>query len=129
MTDEELYQAAGIDDLNLSKEYYSIGEVASMLGEETSAVRHWVNNCDLFNLKRSGKGNRLFRLKDVRNIFALHYLVRVEHVKLKGAALRIKEMKYAQKEASADDDLSKRDIAIRKLMSIREWLSDLEKTL
>ncbi len=40
---------------------YTIGEVAELLGENTSLVRFWSDNfTDFIHPKRNNKGNRLF---------------------------------------------------------------------
>ena len=53
----------------MEKLIYSIGEVADLLGESTSAVRFWCNSFPKeFNLKRNAKGDRQFRKADIEKL-------------------------------------------------------------
>ena len=55
-------------DKPLEKLYYTIGEVAEILGESTSLVRFWANSFpDFIKPARNKKGNRLFSAQDVSN--------------------------------------------------------------
>ena len=50
----------------MEKLYYTIGEVAEILGEQVSLVRFWNNTYPkLFSAKRNAKGNRLYVKEDV----------------------------------------------------------------
>ena len=52
-------------DKPLEKLYYTIGEVAEILGESTSLVRFWANSFpDFIKPARNKKGNRLFSAQD-----------------------------------------------------------------
>ena len=56
------------DESNKGKLYYSIGEVATMFGEQTSAIRYWEKEFAILKPKKNKKGNRLFTPKDVENL-------------------------------------------------------------
>mgnify|MGYP002682133468 FL=1 len=50
----------------MEKMYYSIGEVAQILGESTSLVRFWSTTfSDFIKPVRNKKGNRLFTAEDL----------------------------------------------------------------
>ena len=50
----------------MAKLLYTMGEVAEMLGEATSAIRYWSNYFDRYvKPQRNAKGNRLFHPEDV----------------------------------------------------------------
>ncbi|MEZ4999452.1 MAG: MerR family transcriptional regulator [Bacteroidales bacterium] len=56
------------NNLQREKLYYSIGEVAEMLGVQTSAVRYWEKEFDILKPRKNRKGNRLFTPADVENL-------------------------------------------------------------
>ncbi len=57
--------------------YYSIGEVAEMLGESTSLVRFWSTTFSEFiKPVRNKKGNRLFTAADVATSGSYNHLVK-----------------------------------------------------
>lgn len=75
----------------MEKLFYSIGEVAEIIGENTSLVRYWSNEfSSLLKVERSGRGDRKFRKEDVETIKQIHYLVNVKGLTLEGAAKALK---------------------------------------
>ena len=74
------------------KLFYTIGEVADIINEETSLIRFWTNHFgSIINPKRNKKGNRLFSQQDVETIKLIHFLVRQQGMKLDGAYKRLIE--------------------------------------
>lgn len=79
-------------DKPLEKLYYSIGEVAEILGESTSLVRFWANSFpDFIKPSRNKKGNRLFSAQDVSNFKLIYGLVKERGMTLEGAARRMRD--------------------------------------
>jgi len=75
----------------MEKYFYTIGEVAEILGESTSLVRFWSNEFLKFiKPQRNAKGNRLFTKEDLETFKHIHLLVKVEGLTLEGAAKRLK---------------------------------------
>ena len=66
------------------KLYYSIGEVADMLGEQTSAVRYWEKEFEILKPKKNKKGNRMFTPRDVENIKIIHQLLKEKGMTIAG---------------------------------------------
>ena len=65
------------------KLYYSIGEVAEILGESTSLVRFWSDSFPEFvRPERNKKGNRKFTPADVENLRIIHHLVKDQRMTL-----------------------------------------------
>ncbi len=74
------------------KLYYSVGEVAKILGENTSLVRFWSDKFSSFiKPVRNKKGNRFFTQKDVETFKMIHHLVKESGMTLEGACLRMKQ--------------------------------------
>ena len=75
----------------MEKYFYTVGEVAEIIGESTSLVRFWANEFPKFiKPQRNAKGNRLFTKEDVETFKHIHVLVKVEGLTLEGAAKRLK---------------------------------------
>lgn len=70
----------------MEKLYYTIGEVAGILGENVSLVRFWSDSFPkLLYPKRNAKGNRMYTAEDVETFRRIHFLVRVCGMTLEGA--------------------------------------------
>jgi len=81
----------------IEKMYYTIGEVAEMLGESTSLVRFWSNKLDdIICPHKNKKGNRRFLAEDVANFKILHRLIKEQGMTIEGARKRIKENKEGE---------------------------------
>lgn len=78
----------------MEKLYYSISEVAEILGENISLVRFWSNNFKRFlKLSRSSKGNRQYTSEDITTLKEIHFLVKEKGMTLEGAAKELSEHK------------------------------------
>ena len=74
----------------MEKLYYSIGEVAGILGESVSLVRFWSNSFPkLIKPQRNAKGNRQFSAADVTTFKQIHHLVKDRGMTLEGAAQQL----------------------------------------
>ncbi len=105
----------------MEKLYYSIGDVAEILGETTSLVRFWTNSFSKYiKPHRNAKGNRLYMAEDVEFLKELHYLIKDRGLTLDGAAKLIAE---DRKKVSA------RVKAIETLKDIRKQLVAVKKSL
>ena len=112
-----------IDIQQLSKLYYSIGEVGKLLDVNPSLLRFWEKEFQLEVSKKNKKGNRLFTVKEIEKINKIYHFVKVEGYTLEGAkkALKLKEVKQENViEIDANEDLIRRLEAIKiKLLSIK----------
>lgn len=91
-----------VEKERIEKLYYTIGEVAEMLGVNHSLIRFWEKEFEVFNLKKNKKGNRLFTAKDIDLLRKIHHLVKERGFTLEGARKAMKEGRgEARKEQSA----------------------------
>lgn len=105
----------------MEKLFYTIGEIAEMLGENVSLVRFWSNSFPkLIKPKRNAKGNRLFSAADVATFKQIYFLVKEKGMTLEGAS------KQLLAEKSAIDGKVK---AIDSLKAIRAQLVEVKKSL
>jgi DNA-binding transcriptional MerR regulator len=105
----------------MEKYFYTVGEVAEILGESTSLVRFWANEFPKFiRPQRNAKGNRLFSKEDVETFKHIHLLVKVEGLTLEGAAKRLK--------GDRKDVISKGRV-LDSLKEIRQQLAEIRAEL
>jgi DNA-binding transcriptional MerR regulator len=105
----------------MAKLLYSMGEVAELLGENTSAVRYWSNYFEKFiKPARNGKGNRLFHPEDVETLQQIQLLVKKQGMTLDGAAARLAEDRRS---------VERRVKALNSLKDIRARLVEIRKGL
>lgn len=75
--------------LNPNKElklYYSIGEVAEMLGVSETLLRYWEKEFPTITPKKSGRNIRQYSQEDIEQVRLIHHLVKVKGMKLAAAA-------------------------------------------
>ncbi|MBQ0054203.1 MAG: MerR family transcriptional regulator [Bacteroidales bacterium] len=76
------------------KLFYTISEVASIIGESTTLVRFWSNSFpEYIKPSRNLKQNRMFTQKDLDAIKRIHYLVKEKGLTLDGARAMMKNNK------------------------------------
>ena len=98
------------------KLFYSIGEVASMLGEQTSAIRYWEKEFDILKPRKNKKGNRLFTPKDVENLKLIHHLLKDKGMTIAGVKKKMSEN---------PEDLKQNHEVITSLKRIKEMLINI----
>ena len=69
----------------LTKLYYSIGEVAKMFEVKPSLIRFWEKEFTLIKPKKNKKGNRMFTPVDIGHFKKIHQLVKIKGFTLEGA--------------------------------------------
>lgn len=95
------------DEILYQKMYYSIGEVANWFKVNPSLLRLWENEFDVLKPKKNGKGDRLFRPEDVKNIQLIHHLTREKKYTLEGAKDFFKNNKKAEEKFATIEGLKK----------------------
>ncbi len=111
-----------IQESELTKLYYSIGEVAKMFDVNTSLIRFWEKEFSSVKPKKNKKGNRLFSPKNILELQRIYTLVKVEGHTLEGAkkALRSNDPK-------ATPTTSELDAVIEDLERIKYRLLKLKR--
>ena len=76
----------------MEKLFYSIGEVAGILGESVSLVRFWSNSFPKFiKPQRNAKGNRLYHPEDIDTLKQIQFLLKKQGLTLEGTRQRMTE--------------------------------------
>jgi DNA-binding transcriptional MerR regulator len=73
------------DDVLQQKLYYSISEVAGWFKVNTSLLRYWENEFDILQPRKTRKGDRLFRVEDIKNLQLIYFLLRQRKFSIDGA--------------------------------------------
>jgi len=108
------------DPIQKGKLFYSIGEVAAMLGEQTSAVRYWENQFDIIKPRKNKKGNRMFTPVDVENLKIIHHLLKEKGMTIAGVRKKMGENPEGAK---------KNLVIIRSLENIRGVLIEIRDNM
>ena len=84
---------ASLDDKELKKLYYTIGEVAKIFDVNASLIRFWEKEFNFTVSKKNKKGNRLFTVKNIQEFNKIYHLVKVKGHTLDGARKALLEAK------------------------------------
>jgi DNA-binding transcriptional MerR regulator len=108
------------DEILNQKQYYSISQVAQWFKVNTSLIRFWENEFDIIKPKKNGKGDRLFRPEDVKNLQLIYHLLRERKYTIEGAKEFLKTNK---KKADVELQLT------QTLQKFKGFLLDLKANL
>lgn len=75
---------SGLEEWDLTKKYYSIGEVAKLFEVNTSHIRFWSKEFKL-KLRTTRKGDRMYTPQDIEKLRYIYELVKVKKHTIKGA--------------------------------------------
>ncbi len=110
-----------LENIVLTKLYYSIGEVAAIFDVNTSLIRFWEKEFTVIQPKKNKKGNRLFTVKDIEHFNKIYQLVKEQGYTLDGAK---KALKSGEKNISEG---KQHEVLIDKLEKIKSKLLELKK--
>lgn len=105
-----------IQENELTKLYYSIGEVADLFDVNPSLIRFWEKEFTQIKPKKNKKGNRLFSPKEILKIDQIYTLVKDEGHTLEGAKLALKKGRSSEEAQPSNEDI------IQKLENIKQRL-------
>ena len=107
------------DEVLFSKMYYSMSNVAEMFKVNQSLLRFWEKEFDILKPKKNGKGDRLFRPEDVKNLKLIYHLLRERKYTIEGAKDFLKNNKKAEEKF----------LMIESLKKIKGFLNELKANL
>lgn len=82
----------------ITKLYYTMGEVSEMFGVNPSQIRFYEKEFDVLRPKKNKKGNRLFTPDDITNLKIIFNLVKDKGYTLQGARDYLKNNKREARE-------------------------------
>jgi DNA-binding transcriptional MerR regulator len=106
-------------EAELTKLYYSIGEVAEMFNVSASLIRYWESEFTMLRPKKNRKGDRQFTKKDIDYLERIYTLVKERGFTLDGAKKELRSRKTP---------LNKKAL-INKLNTLRSKIEDLHNSL
>lgn len=81
-----------LDGWQPDKQYYAIGEVASLFKVNTSHIRFWTKEFTI-KVRTTKKGDRLYTPEQILEIRAIYHLVKERGFTLAGAKIKLREEK------------------------------------
>jgi DNA-binding transcriptional MerR regulator len=119
-----------VKEKTIGKLYWSIGEVATELGVNTSLVRYWEKEFGTIRPKRTNRGDRLYTSKEIEQLKRIKHLVKDQGFTLNGAKARLKRDEEGDGEVAVDPSPQARDAALRdRLETLRAALLELRDAL
>ena len=107
------------DELLFQKKYYAIGLVAEMFKVNQSLIRFWENEFDILKPRKNGKGDRLFRPEDIKNLKLIYHLLRERKYTMEGAKDYLKQNKRADEKF----------VLVESLQKLKGFLNELKADL
>ena len=109
------------DDETLNKKlYYGITEVANWFNVNVSQIRFWENEFDILQPRKTKKGDRLFRVEDIKNLELIYHLIRQRKFSIEGAKAYLRSNNQA---ADINFEL------VQSLTKFRSFLLELKANL
>ena len=99
----------------ITKKYFTIGEVADKLEVNTSLIRFWEREFDYINPKKNKKGLRKYTSDDIKKLEKVYHLLKKDKFTIDGAKKILKKK-----------DSKKNKRIISKLENIRKKLIELK---
>ena len=75
----------------ISKKYFTIGEVALKLNVNTSLIRFWETEFDYINPKKNKKGLRKYTANAMKKLEKVYHLLKEEKLTIDGAKKILKK--------------------------------------
>lgn len=104
----------------MEKLFYSISEVADLLGVNQSNLRFWESEFKQLKPRRNPKGTRFYSPGDIALIKQIMYLVNEQKLTLEGAKRKLSQKK---------DTVAKQQEVVERLKLIRTELLGISKAL
>ena len=105
----------------ITKKYFTIGEVANNLNLSTSQIRFWETEFDELNPKKNSKGSRKFTENDINVLKTIQSLLKNKKFTIDGAKKIIKK--------EININYNGNDYLIKKLNTVKEKLLYLKKKI
>lgn len=109
-----------INEEEVQKRYYTIGEVAKLFNVNPSLIRFWESEFSVLQPKKNRKGNRLFTQEDIENIKIIYHLVKEKGYTLSGANEEMKKN---------PDDIKDTQKVIESLSKLKGFLIEIKDSL
>lgn len=109
-----------MNERELTKLYYSIGELSEMFNVSKSLIRFWETEFDLLRPHKNSKGDRRFTKQNIQQFEIIYDLVKIRGFTLKGAKKELKDNK---------ERIDNKVNAIASLNKLKDFLEDLKEKM
>ena len=106
------------------KQFYSISEVAEIVGTNESTLRFWEREFKEIKPRRASRGIRLYSNADLQIVKLIYHLVKEKGLTLDGSKKRLKE--NIAKENSVMEVITRLKDIRAELMAVRNYIDFLE---
>ena len=103
------------------KLYYSVSEVAEMLGVSESLLRFWEKEFPQITPKKAGRGIRQYRKEDIDTLKLIYHMAKERGMTLQGARQRLETNNKSQTDSNFE--------LLERLRAIREELVGMRDAL
>jgi DNA-binding transcriptional MerR regulator len=79
------------NELEITRRYYSIGDVAEIIGQNPSVLRFWEKEFGELYTRKSSGGRRQYTSEDVELIKTIHHLLKEKKFTIEGAREHLKK--------------------------------------
>lgn len=115
---------------NIKKLYYSIGEVSRITSLKRSVLRSWETEFPELRPSKNRAGNRIYRLHDIKTVFLIKKLLIDEKYTFEGARQKLRALRR-NKDPQLKlgfDDLRRDDALLEIVRGLKDILAFLDGT-
>jgi len=105
---------------DISKLYYTMGEVSAMFDVNASLIRFYEKEFEVLQPKKNKKGNRLFTQEDLENFKIIFHLIKDKGYTLNGAKDHLKQNMHDVKDSQR---------VIASLENLKKFLLEVKEQL
>ena len=116
-----IFAAMSLKEKSIERMYWTIGEVATELGVNTSLLRYWEKEFGSLRPKRTNKGDRLYTRNDILQLRRIQHLVKEKGFTLQGAKAELRKPETVEPAQPATPAVPLDEVRAR-LLHIREQL-------
>ncbi|MBN2281908.1 MAG: MerR family transcriptional regulator [Candidatus Marinimicrobia bacterium] len=115
----------------IKKLYYSIGEVADMIGVKPHVLRYWESEFSILTPSKNRAGNRIYKEKDVLIVRFIKDLLYNKKFTIEGAKLKLTNLKnhelsdFEKNQALGNQSRKEIDRYKEAVVKIRHGLKDM----
>lgn len=100
----------------ITKLYYTISEVSSLVGEEAHVLRYWESEFPVLKPRKNRAGKRVYTRDDIDVVYRIRHLLRDEKFTIDGARQALEKK---------DDAVDEGSPTVRELKEVRGFLERL----
>ena len=125
----------------IKKLYYSIGETAALTALKPYVLRYWETEFSALKPTKNRAGNRIYKDRDLKILFHIKYLLYDQKYTIEGARKQLKSANFEELSATGESksnlniskldesEINQEDKLVATLSTIRKGLVEIRKIL